>query len=303
MIGIDDFALRKNFSYGTIFINHENNTIVDIIQTRDRANVAEYLKKFKNLVIVTRDGSIAYRKAIEDVNSEIFQISDKFHLIKNLIDALKLDSKIVMERNIVLKEDIYDVSFYQINLSLNEKKKQARALAKQNLIDQIRADRKKGYSIKYLEEKYKMQNRTVRKYLETDAYIYRVHRTIELDKYSSQIYQFLLEEKNFHQIYTLIVQQGYKGSYPNFFKQLKHRITTNSLSNSFQVSRHAFSKLLYKNDIERLKLDIENEQLLKIYLAQDNEASRMIKIIEEFRNIFLSRNLPALDAWIAKYEK
>ena len=30
---------------------------------------------------------------------------------------------------------------------------------------------------------------------------------------------------------------------------------TNTLGNSFQLSRHNFYKLLYKNDINRLKLD------------------------------------------------
>lgn len=80
------------------------------------------MKKFPNLEKVTRDGSIIYKNAIEQANPNIIQISDKFHLIKNLIDAIKSDLKIHMKKNVIYKEDIYNISNYQFNLSNDEKK-------------------------------------------------------------------------------------------------------------------------------------------------------------------------------------
>ena len=39
--------------------------------------------------MVSRDGSISYKKAIEKAHPHAIQISDKFHLIKNLTDYCK----------------------------------------------------------------------------------------------------------------------------------------------------------------------------------------------------------------------
>lgn len=95
--------------------------IIDIINSRNSDDIINYLKKFPNLKKVTRDGAIIYKNAIDRVDTNIIQISDKFHLIKNLTDAIKSDLKIHMKKNIIYKEDIYDISNYQFNLSKDEK--------------------------------------------------------------------------------------------------------------------------------------------------------------------------------------
>lgn len=45
-------------------------------------------KKFPNLKIVTRDGSIIYKNSIEMASKDIIQITDRFHLIKGLSEVL-----------------------------------------------------------------------------------------------------------------------------------------------------------------------------------------------------------------------
>ena len=46
MICVDDFALRKRFSYGTVMINLENHRIIDMIPSRDTNDVCNWLKRF-----------------------------------------------------------------------------------------------------------------------------------------------------------------------------------------------------------------------------------------------------------------
>ena len=58
MICVDDFALRKRFSYGTVIINLENHRIVDIIPSRDTNDVCNWLKTFHNIEVISRDGAI-----------------------------------------------------------------------------------------------------------------------------------------------------------------------------------------------------------------------------------------------------
>ena len=49
MVCVDDFALRKRFSYGTVMINLENHRIVDMIPSRDTNDVCNWLKTFHNI--------------------------------------------------------------------------------------------------------------------------------------------------------------------------------------------------------------------------------------------------------------
>ena len=207
-----------------------------------------------------------------------------------------------MKKNVIYKEDIYDISNYQFNLSKDEKKRIEKYKAKQKLIEEIRNDYNRDLSIKELESKYDCHFKTIKRYLKTDSIRVITTKTTELDNYSSQIYNFLKENKNFHQIYNEIKNLGYTSTYQNFFKQLKIRLMTNTLGNTFQLSRHNFCKLLYKNSLDRLKLDNENKEALKEYLANDNKENKILKMIEEFINIFIEQNNLKLDEWITKYQ-
>lgn len=260
------------------------------------------MKKFPNLEKVTRDGSIIYKNAIEQANPNIIQISDKFHLIKNLIDAIKSDLKIHMKKNVIYKEDIYNISNYQFNLSNDEKKRIEKYKAKQKMIEEIRNDYNNGLSIKEIELKYDCHFRTIKRYLKTDSMRVIATKTTELDNYSSQIYNLIKENKNFHQIYKEVQALGYSSTYENFFKQLKIRLMTNTLGNTYQLSRHNFSKLLYKNNLDRLKLDKENKKALKDYLCKENRENRILKMVDDFRNIFIEKNKTKFDNWIENYQ-
>lgn len=55
MVCVDDFALRKRFSYGTVMINLENHRIVDMIPSRDTNVVCNWLKTFHNIEVISRD--------------------------------------------------------------------------------------------------------------------------------------------------------------------------------------------------------------------------------------------------------
>lgn len=56
--------------------------IIDLIEGRDIETVSNWLKKFPNIKIISRDGSTSYRTSIEKTNINILQISDRFHLLK-----------------------------------------------------------------------------------------------------------------------------------------------------------------------------------------------------------------------------
>ena len=67
----------------------ETRKIIDILNSRDVEEVTAWLKKFPNIKIFNRDGSYNYARAISQAHPEAQQISDYFHLVKNLSEYLK----------------------------------------------------------------------------------------------------------------------------------------------------------------------------------------------------------------------
>lgn len=74
--------------------------IIDLIPSRDLVDVTQWLKTYPNLILISRDGSVTYKKAISNAHPQAQQVSDRFHLFKNLIDygkeALKRKLKILI---------------------------------------------------------------------------------------------------------------------------------------------------------------------------------------------------------------
>lgn len=62
--------------------------VIDIIESRDKDEVVAWLSQFPNLKYVSRDGSYTYASAIRKAHPNAHHISDRFHLVKNLTDAI-----------------------------------------------------------------------------------------------------------------------------------------------------------------------------------------------------------------------
>lgn len=85
-------------------VNQDTHQIISSINSRDVGEVSNWLRQFPNVKSITRDGSLIYKSAIEMCNTNIVQISDRFHLIKNLTDTILLVIKKLIPRNIIIEE-------------------------------------------------------------------------------------------------------------------------------------------------------------------------------------------------------
>ncbi len=68
---IDDFAFRKRKTYGTIMVDIDTHCVIDLLASREVEEVAEWLKSYPNLRVVSRDGSVSYKSAIEQTGMPI----------------------------------------------------------------------------------------------------------------------------------------------------------------------------------------------------------------------------------------
>lgn len=139
---IDDFAIRKRKTYGTVLIDIENNTIIDMIDSREYNDIVSWLSTYPNIEVFSRDGSITYSSAIATSHPKAIQVSDRFHILKNLTSyctnylSKYLKDKIYIETENLSKIDTRILTNSQKNkmLSLKEKAVEAVSMYKQGII-------------------------------------------------------------------------------------------------------------------------------------------------------------------------
>ena len=102
-VGIDDFAIKKKHTYGTLMVDLDRRKTIDMIDSREISDVTTWLNTFPSLKIISRDGSLIYKKAIESTTANPIQISDRFHLIKNCSEAIAEVLKSEIRDRIVVK--------------------------------------------------------------------------------------------------------------------------------------------------------------------------------------------------------
>lgn len=70
-------------------VDLESHRIIDIIDSRETKNVEKWLKTYPNLQVITRDGAQTYSSAATNSHPHALQISDRFHLLKNLSKSVE----------------------------------------------------------------------------------------------------------------------------------------------------------------------------------------------------------------------
>lgn len=89
VLGVDDWAKRKGHTYGTILVGLERRSVVDILPDRAAETLAVWLKAHPGVEVVSRDRSRAYANGITLGAPHAIQVADRWHLLKNITDALE----------------------------------------------------------------------------------------------------------------------------------------------------------------------------------------------------------------------
>lgn len=87
VVGIDDWAFRRNHRYGTIVCDLERRRIVTLLPDREIATVEAWLADHPQIRILSRDRGGGYGEAATRALPQAVQVADRWHLMENASSA------------------------------------------------------------------------------------------------------------------------------------------------------------------------------------------------------------------------
>src|SRR5690606_11345849 len=88
-VGVDDWAYKKRNSYGSILVNLHTGRAIDLLPDREEETLRKWLEMRPEIKVMSRDRYSNYKKAITTGAPQAIQVTDRWHLLKNLGEAVQ----------------------------------------------------------------------------------------------------------------------------------------------------------------------------------------------------------------------
>lgn len=89
IVGIDEWAWRRGRSYGTMLVDLERHTVLDLLPDRDAGSVAAWLRAHPGIEVIARDRADVFAEGARAGAPQAQHVLDRFHLLRNLSVALR----------------------------------------------------------------------------------------------------------------------------------------------------------------------------------------------------------------------
>lgn len=266
-IGIDDFAKRKGYSYGSAIVNHDTGQVLELIDSRDSEKVAEVLSLYHHVSTITRDRGKCYIKAIKKALPAATVVADKFHIMENLTKALfpQVQSRFLHERKRLLdkskigpKPPVLDQSWvlqgiYASLDSMSKDVEKAKTLAKRKLCLQMHV--KQELSIKDIHDKTGYSSCEIKKLLDATYESFLNPSQLWVYKNVKYISDRILEKKTLE--YSGVAK-GVHGSEKKYAMKMLLSILREKWKNEYGEYKERMRKFLSKESIRMEEHDLWN---------------------------------------------
>jgi transposase len=229
VLGVDDFALRKGRTYGTLVVDLEQRRPVDLLPDRSARTLADWLQAHPGIEVVARDRSPEYARGIALGAPAACQVADRWHVLKNLGEALermfqrlsaelacRAGTKDAGEQQPFTHTIVAASSLRRPSLAerLAQQEERTRRLVHYHTVQQLA---KQGVPLLQIARRIGLARGTVRKYASASSFPERARHPAQpsiLDPYALYLQQRLDAGcYNASQLWREIQADGYRGTY------------------------------------------------------------------------------------------
>jgi len=327
---VDDFALRKRQTYGTVLIDLERRQPVALLPDRTADTVAQWLREHPGVAIIARDRSSAYAEGARQGAPAATQVADRFHLVQNLAQTLNevftthsqaLDAvnQTLRQQPIPLPDGAVAVPVPPPATPPRAQQQAAqRAAQRQATYDAVWTLHRQGWTVPAIATQVGHSRHTIERYLRMPTWLVPQHRSTYGRSVLNPSKDYLLARWNAGcriamPLFRELQQRGYTGSYRRVAAYASRLRLAQGLAPRRQgrrqtlpvvaepaspplTPRRATWLVLGRED---KRTAVEAQQLTQLH-AQDPAVAETIDLAQDFAQLVRQRQPDALDPWLQR---
>ena len=314
VLGIDDWALRKRQTYGTILVDLERRQPVTLLPDRTAETVAQWLREHPGVEVIARDRSTAYAEGARHGAPAATQVADRFHLLQNLAEtldqvftmhhtALEAVNAAMRQQPVPLPDGTVAVPVPPLATPRPAQQQAAqRAACRQATHDEVWALHRQGWTVPAIAAQVGRSRRTIERYLGLPTCPVRQHRSHYGRSRLNPYKEYLLERWNAGcrtamQLFRELQPQGYTGSYRRVAAYASRCPSGLAMPACQPLAPRRATSLVLRREAKRT--EDEAQQLAQLR-AQHAAVDEAIDLAEDFATLVRQRQPEHFDPWLQR---
>lgn len=313
-LGVDDWAFRRNVSYGTILVDLQDHRVVDLLPDRSASSLESWLKSHPGVQLISRDRSGDYATGASNGAPHAVQVADRFHLQKNLSEAVERIFHRYRQalQQIVIADSASSSARVATRIPRPERQGQREQTRSKRMqrYEAVRQLYLQGISLSEIARRFQMGRMTVQKfayaetYPETAAYRVKAGMLHPYEAYLRERWQ--QGSRNGAQLYREVVAMGYPGKrkqvarlVAHLRKQTKEGVMDFSAQPQGLTPRAAVSLLMRRPE----NLTPQQEQALIQLRHIHSEVEELMQLVQGFLQMLRTLEGQQLENWMQQVQQ
>ena len=330
VLGVDDFALRKRHTYGTILVDLERRQPVELLPDRTAETVAQWLREHPGVEVIARDRASTYAEGARQGAPNATQVADRFHLLQNLAEALEpvftTHDRALQAVNAAMRQQPVPLPDGTVAVAVpppptspaEEARAAQRAARRQARYDEAWALHRQGWSMAAIAAQVGCSRRTIERYLQMPTWPGRQHRRPYGRSVLNPYKAFLLERWNAGchtaiQLFRELQPRGYTGSYRRVTAYVSRLRQAQGIPPRRQGRRQTLpvvaepvcqpltprraTWLVLRREAKRTATEVQQLAQLR---EQHPAVAEAIDLAQDFTHLVRQRQPERLDAWLQR---
>ncbi|MFT4760563.1 MAG: transposase [Paraglaciecola sp.] len=317
VLEVDDWAFRKGHVYGTILVDLEEHKPIDLLPDREAETLEKWLKEHPGVEIISRDRASAYSIGAKNGAPDAIEVADRWHLLKNMTDALKrmmykhnkINQEIALsiaEKNrAVIQSERKAIMETNLQLILPSTEKKESTLQYEETFKLVKDLQNKGLSRRAIAQQLNISRVTVNKYFHFEKYPKRTKSETSkstVAKFDGYIQKIVSKgEYSIQQLWEDLQEKGFKGNAAAIRRYMNKHFPKEKKAEqlpALEVKLYSPKRLGYLLIREKEKLKEKEIEYLEQLFVACPQAQLANQLALRFRNMIVNRKAENLETWI-----